>query len=207
MQRGESERGLRRQIRACLDKGPNNIDVPFCGGPHQRGLMLRRLCRVHIGATAEQQANGGDVTASGARHQRRLTGRDRRVGMCSRVQEQRHERSASVRACLHERRHAEIVRRIHIGAGTDQQFRGLQVVPMCGPQERRRAVLGPDIHVGVPVEQRPHLLRVLILRGVDQPQLCACGRCTDNQEQRRGEREPDTCASASIYHGIPGPHT
>jgi hypothetical protein len=67
------------------------------------------------------------------------------------------------------------------------------------------SVLRPDIHLGVAVEQHPHLLRVLILRRVDQPQLCACGRCTDNQEQRRGEREPDTCVSAWIYHSILAP--
>ena len=53
--------------------------MPSGRRPHERGLLVRRLARVHAGAAREQRAHGRRVAGAGAVHQRRLAAGQREV--------------------------------------------------------------------------------------------------------------------------------
>jgi hypothetical protein len=198
VQRSEPGLGVGFQIRVRLNQRLHNTRVLFRRGPHQCGLILSRLFGIHVGAMNQQHPNRFDTAGVGARHQRRLTGPDWGVGFCAGFQQQVDQCRASVRAGSRKRGHPQIVRRVGIGAGPEQQLRSADIVPMRRPQECRRAVCGSDVYVRIPLEQRSRLLRVLAFCSFDQPEVVASGGRADNHEQRERTRPKDALPIAVV---------
>ena len=139
-----------------------------------------------------QHADSVGVAAARARHDRRLTGGDSSIRVRARLEQELHERRAAIGAGARERRHAEIVRDVGVGARADQQVGGRDIVPVRRPQERRGPIIGPDVHVSLATEQCTNSRSVLrpgrvhepgIRRGRGRP-LRRHGRDGEHQSQR-----------------------
>ena len=103
--------------------------------------------RVRIGAARQQGSNGSFVSGARRRHQRRLTGRQRRVHPGSSDEQGfNHVRAAVVRS-QPQRRDAQVVGGIYGGAGGDQELRGIARVPIDRPVQRGGAVALREIDV------------------------------------------------------------
>ena len=124
------------RIRARFEQQIDDVGVAFRGGPHQRRGLLKGLGGVHVGASREQQAHGGDASCARRAEQRRLTFRVRALWIGARPQEQIDHRCVAVPARLEQRRHAEVVRCVDGGLGGNERARDLDVGVMSGPQQR-----------------------------------------------------------------------
>ena len=157
------------------------------GRPHQRGLILCRLFRVDVRPCPNEHPDSAGTACTGAGHQRRLPGRDRGVGVSTRLQQPIDERGTSVRARKRQGRHAQVVRHIGIRSGTKQQIGGLEIVPVRRPHERGRAVGRSSVDVDLLVQQRTDGTLITMSGRIDQPRIAVCrGHRRDNQQNRQG---------------------
>ncbi len=205
VQRGESQRGLRRQVGACLDER---------AGRRRHDVRRRPTSARSDSATAPSRSRRRRAQAAGARR-RRLPLLAHVISGVSPVAigvfglapafEQQARRARRCRWCRPATAASCGSRSPRSASAPARTSRSAvsRVVPVRRPQQRRRAVLGPGIHVSLPGEQRPHLLRVLILRGLDEPEIASGARYADSQEQRCGDHETGAFQSASFYHRIP----
>ena len=149
-----ANRRPRVKVRAGLDQGTDDVGMPLIGGPHQRRLPAQALFGVHVRAASREQGDSGDVAAPGRGHQGCLAGLERDVWCGARIEEPPHESVAAVEAGQPQRRGAQVVRRIHVGAGTDQQVGGDQVVAVSGPLQCRGPVPLGGVDVGPGLQRR-----------------------------------------------------
>ena len=109
-------------------------------GPHQRGLPVPILPRIHVGAVREQHLRRLDAAGAGGGHQRRLAFGAGRVRIGAGLQKLFDHRRVAVDAGQIERRDAVAIRRFDVGAGAKQAVGEVRVVLTDGPVQRRRAV-------------------------------------------------------------------
>ena len=141
--------------RAVREQHLDDVRVPLGHRPHQRRLVAT-AARGRVGPRLQELADDVRRTDTGCGHQRRLAGKEPSVGIRTRVQQPPHHGGAAVLGRRPQRRDAEIVGRVHVGPGADQQIRELDLVPVGGPVQRRRAVTLPGGDVGAAIDQRAH---------------------------------------------------
>ena len=152
---------------------------------------MRLLFGVDVGAAGHQRFDGAGASRARCGHQSRLAADEVRVRIRPRLEQRLHHRHAAVFARQRDRRHAEIVRRIYLGAGADQALGRRDVVPVGGPVQRRRAVRLRGVDVGALLEERFHRARITAFDGVHQPQVRGAGlrRNGGPDERNQGERD------------------
>ncbi len=85
------------RICACLEQRVDDFGVTFCSGPHQRRLLLKRIRRIHIDATIEQQAHSRKTAGTRGGHQRCLAFRMRALRIGAGLEEEFHHPASPVR--------------------------------------------------------------------------------------------------------------
>ena len=181
-------------VGPMLEQQPHDPGVALRRGPHQRGLAFRSLASVHFHATVEERLDG--VHPAGARtgHQRGLAGSQRRSRIGARRQQPLHHRPARVRAGQPKGRDLVVVGGVDAGAGADEQFRRLLLVPVDGPVQRRRTVSLGRIRVGSVRQQRTHGSPFLRLDGLHEAQVVARGLKTPaTQGHEAGDERQPAC--------------
>ena len=143
-------------VRTVLEERPRDCRMPVRHGPHQGRLAAGALGGVHARAGVQQRVHRLQAARSRRRHQRGLAAgkRPRRIGAGR--QQALDERAVAAGARHQKRGDAEIVRRIDVGPGTEQQVGDLHVLPVHRPVEGRGAVRLPRVRVDRVGEQRPH---------------------------------------------------
>ena len=121
------------EISAAVEQQLDHRRMTLGHGPHQRRLVLGRLSSVHLGPTGHQRPHGRDAPGAGTAHQQRLARADRGGRVGAGCQQHLDHRRVRVLARQVQRCHTELVRHTGIGAGTDQQTRCREIVPIGGP--------------------------------------------------------------------------
>ena len=154
-------------VGAARGQAFDRLGAAVAGGEHQRGLSPLRLARIRIGAGVEEQRNGGDVARGGGKVQRHRAGGGDRAGLGATGQQQPHHAvRAFLRRKVERRVAADPGHGLHVGAGVEQQRRGVSLVTPCGPVQRGHAVALRRIHVHAPGQQRLQRRKVALHRGV-----------------------------------------
>ena len=135
--------------------------------PHERRLTARSG-RVHVGALRDQLFDQRAITGARGGHQRRFAGDQRRVWIGAGLQQSPDHCLAAVQASIPQWRDAKIGRRIHPGAGPNQQVGALDVVPIARPVKRRGAVRVCCVGVHVFLHESAKRFRVRGLRRVEK---------------------------------------
>src|SRR5262249_36261716 len=97
---------------------------------------------------------------------------------------------AAVRARERERRHAEVVDDVWIGASPEQQVDQIEVVPVGCPMKSGRPVVLPRVDVDVLLQEGAGGFRVVGLNGIDQPHIRAGGGQADHGQGTQQQRQP-----------------
>ena len=166
----------RADVGARLDEHLDDLGMLFGRGPHQRGLVVLALLRVHIGAASEQRFHRAGVTGARAGHQHRLAVHERRVRIGACREEPLDHCRAAIRAGELERCRAEIVRDVRTCTGSNQDIGHRQVVTMRRPVERRRPVALRRVHVKAGrarLQQLAHRFDVFVFDRLDQPRVAS----------------------------------
>ena len=187
---------LAPDLRARVDVGAmreqhlDDVGMLLRDGPHQRRLAACRV-HVHVGAFVRAAARRPrrcptrEATISGV-----SPARSARLGLAPACSSRRDHRGAAVQAGRPQRRGAEIVRGVHVGAGANQQIGALEIVAIAGPVQRRRAVGFGGVDVGTLLSSaaRPRGRR-------SSPRRSSGGRAAPTRRERHassGDHDRDT---------------
>ena len=129
----------------------------------------------------------------GGHHQGRHAVRLGGMGVGTRGQELRNHRGTRVFARERQRGHPLVLGDVDVGAGRQQQIRGVQVVPMRGPQQCGRTIGAHRVHIDTLTQERAHRRPVLGLDGGDEPQIgLRRARTAGHRQERREQQTAET---------------
>jgi hypothetical protein len=154
-------------VGAAGQKDLDDIRMLLRHGPHQRGLSTRSA-RVYVCTLVDQSRDDVRVAGAGGDHQRRLAAEEREIRIRPGLQKPSDHGRAAVQARIPERRRAEIVGRVHIGARANQQIRTVQRVSVARPVQRGRSIRRRRLDVDTLLEERAQRIGVVVSGGVDQ---------------------------------------
>ena len=179
-------------VGAVIEQELHDGRMAFGRRPHEGGLSLVLLARIHVRAAVEEHPDDIGVACASGRHQDGLavfSGQRFRVGAGF---EQRFDhRRASGRDRLGQRRRAIAVPGLRVRARAEQQVDRVFVVPDDRPMESGGAVGLRGIHIDLALHERAQRADVLLLGGVGR---IRAGGITDRRNRRSSEARPATPA-------------
>ena len=192
-QRREPDRRPGLHVGTCGDQLPHDVPVALGGRPHQRGLPRRGNGRRDADVARKQRPHDLDLPGPGGHHQGRHAVRLGGMGVGTRGQELRNHRGTRVFARERQRGHPLVLGDVDVGAGRQQQIRGVQVVPMRGPQQCGRTIGAHRVHIDTLTQERAHRRPVLGLDGGDEPQIgLRRARTAGHRQERREQQTAET---------------
>ena len=138
------------------DQNADGVAVILRRGPHQRGLAIPLIPRVHFGAAIEKQRKGFGGPRSRGGHQDGFTLGKNRVGIRSGVEQIANHGGVAVNGSQVQRRHSVAVGAFRIGARAEKQAGHFRIVRFDGPMQRCRAIGFGNVHGGPLLEQPPY---------------------------------------------------
>ena len=118
--------------------------------PHQRGLAIPVVSRVHFRAAVEKQLKGFGGTRSRGGHQDGFALGKNRVGIGSGVEQIAHHGGVAVNGSQVQRRHSVAVGAFCIGARAEKQAGHFRIVRLDGPMQRGGSIGSGNVHEALP---------------------------------------------------------
>ena len=175
----------RADVRAAVDEQLDGRRMSLSRRPHQGRRAPRCLFRVHVGAAIEQQLHRRDVAGPGRHHEHGVGVEHALVRVRSCVEQALRDGRVAVLRGQRQRRRAEAVGDLRVGAGFEEQIDGGEVVPIDGPMQRRRAIGLRRVHVRLLGQQPADRGRVAAHDGVRHVARGGTHtHCGQQQEQR-----------------------
>ena len=172
------------KVRTVRDQRLYDVRMLLRCCPHQRGLAARAVC-VHVRAAGDQLLDNRGIPAARGHHQRRFAGEKGGVGIRACREQLPNHRPAAVLGRVPQRRDAEIGRRVHSGAGMNQQVRAFEVVTIGRPVQRSGAVGLGGVDINLFLDQRADRGAVGIFGGIDERRQSPAG---PDQQESQGDR-------------------
>ena len=157
----------RVDVGSGIDQRADDRGVPLGRRPHQ-GRLAEPFACIGFGAAREQRLHRLDISGARSQHEDGFPAFHRGVRVGSGLQQQLHDCSVAVRACLCQRRHAIAIHGVHIGARSHEQCRGLRIIVIRGPVQRGGSIDLGGVHVDACPEERADAGLVALFRGVGE---------------------------------------
>ena len=176
-------------VGAAVEQKLHHVGVALRRRPHQRGLVFEQLAPVDVRAGVQEPPHRVDVPGAGAGHEDGLAGLDRRVGVGAGREQQLDQAGAAVAAGEGQRGDPQVVGGRGVSTGVRQPARRLQIVVIGGPVQRGRAIGLGRVHVDAVLRPARRVQEggdrggLLMLDGVDQPQVGTLGGDTGDRER------------------------